>query len=148
MRSVCHMRTDSPNVLAGARLVRSLANVVNLKWRKLPLQNFFLRLLYTSLSGEKSTPVNSPDWRQIFTIVWYRVSERPITETSINKKDDLIETQTWSISQQPLFHITYSVGGQGWFPPWWNWVRMPGFVTFDLNKYMLLNLKCTGSYRL
>ena len=42
--SVCYMRTDAPNVLAGARLVRPKANVGNLKWRKLPLQNFFLRL--------------------------------------------------------------------------------------------------------
>ena len=69
------------------------------------------RLSYANrlaLSREKSTPVNSPHWRQIFTIVWYRDSERPITETSINKKDGLIETQTGSISQQPLFHITYS----------------------------------------
>ena len=28
--------------------------------------------------------------------MWYRVSERPITETSIKKKDGLIETQTGS----------------------------------------------------
>ena len=38
------MRTDAPNVLAGARLVRPNANVGNLKWRRLPLHNFFLRL--------------------------------------------------------------------------------------------------------
>ena len=55
------MRTDAPNVLAGARLVRPLAYIGNLKW-----------------------------------CVWYRVSGRPITETSINRKDGLIETQTGS----------------------------------------------------
>ena len=42
------MRTDAPNVLAGARLVKSLAYIGNLKWQKLPLQNFFLRLLNIS----------------------------------------------------------------------------------------------------
>ena len=42
------MRTDPPNVLAGAQLVWPSANVGNLNWRKLLLQNFFLRLLYTS----------------------------------------------------------------------------------------------------
>ena len=44
------MRTDAPNVLAGARLVRPLAYIGNLKWRKLPLQNFFLRLLCGTVS--------------------------------------------------------------------------------------------------